>query len=70
MLHGLISEATCILTFYNGLVSEASYISVLKIRDYVYINSVMLTSLALPQVRVCCGLIVMCSPLHTQRAVH
>ena len=32
MLHGLISEATCILTFYNGLVSEASYISVLKIR--------------------------------------
>jgi len=31
MLHGLISEARCILTFYNGLVSEARYISVLKI---------------------------------------
>lgn len=32
MLHGLTSEARCILTFYNGLVSEARYILVLKIR--------------------------------------
>ena len=57
MLHGLISEARCILTFYNGLVSEARYIPVLKIglRVPVYrVNSVMLTSSALPQVHVRC----------------
>lgn len=55
MLHGLVSEARCILTFYNGLVSEARYIPVLKIRVPVYrVNSVMLTSSALPQVHVRC----------------
>ena len=47
MLHGLISEFTCILTFYNGLVSEASYISVLKIRAH---KPVSYTHLTLPTI--------------------
>ena len=55
MLHGLVSAARCILTFYNGLVSEPRYIPVLKIHVPVYrVNIVMLRSSALPQVDVCC----------------
>jgi len=68
MLHDLISEARCILTFYNGLVSEARYISVLKIcvhkQCHVNMFSTATSTCMLwthPHVQ---------SPSHTQRAVH
>ena len=68
MLRGLISEATYILTFYNGLVSEASYISVLKIRVHkqCHVNKF---STATSTCMLWTHRHVQ-SPSHTQRAVH
>jgi hypothetical protein len=68
MLHGLVSEARCILTFYNGLVSEARYIPVLKIRVHkqCHVNKFSIATST-------CMLLTyrhVQSPSHTQRAVH